>query len=39
MVTAKQTAVLVDLEERKAVPIPQEYRDAIRAIEGADLEA
>jgi acyl-CoA thioester hydrolase len=39
MVTAKQTAVLVDLEERKAVPIPQDYRDAIRAIEGADLEA
>ena len=39
MVTANQTAVLVDLDERKAVPIPQEYRDAIRAIEGDDLEA
>jgi acyl-CoA thioester hydrolase len=39
MVTAEQTAVLVDLDERKAVPIPQEYRDAIRAIEGDDLEA
>jgi acyl-CoA thioester hydrolase len=39
MVTAEQTAVLVDLDERKAVPIPQDYRDAIRAIEGDDLEA
>ena len=39
MVTAEQTAVLVDLDERHACPIPQEYRDAIRAIEGADLEA
>ena len=39
MVTASQTNVLVDLDERKAAPIPQEYRDAIRAIEGDDLEA
>jgi acyl-CoA thioester hydrolase len=39
MVTAKQTNVLVDLDERKACPIPQDYRDAIRAIEGDDLEA
>jgi acyl-CoA thioester hydrolase len=37
MVTAEQTNVLVDLDERKAVPIPQEYRAAIRAIEGDDL--
>jgi acyl-CoA thioester hydrolase len=39
MVTATETVVLVDLDERKAVPIPQEYRDAIRAVEGENLEA
>jgi hypothetical protein len=39
MVTAKQTLVLVDLDERKAVPIPQSYKDAIRAFEGETLEA
>jgi acyl-CoA thioester hydrolase len=38
MVTATQTLVLVDLEERKAVPIPAGYEDAIRAFEGEDLE-
>jgi acyl-CoA thioester hydrolase len=39
MVTATQTLVLVDLDERKAVPIPDSYRDAIRAYEGDALEA
>jgi acyl-CoA thioester hydrolase len=39
MVTATQTLVLVDLEERKAMPIPQSYKDAIRAFEGDDLDA
>jgi len=39
MVTANQTLVLVDLEERKACPIPDELRDRIRAFEGNDLEA
>ena len=39
MVTATQTLVLVDLEERKAVPIPDDYREAIRRFEGADLDA
>jgi acyl-CoA thioester hydrolase len=39
MVTAMQTLVLVDLDERKAVPIPEMYREAIRAFEGDDLEA
>jgi len=39
MVTAQQTAVYVDLAERKACPIPDDYRDAVRAFEGADLEA
>jgi acyl-CoA thioester hydrolase len=39
MVTATQTLVLVDLEERKAVAIPQSYKDAIRAFEGDELDA
>jgi acyl-CoA thioester hydrolase len=38
LVTATQTLVLVDLDERKAVPIPSTYKDAIRAFEGEDLE-
>jgi acyl-CoA thioester hydrolase len=38
MVTATQTLVLVDLEERKACPIPDEARERIRAFEGADAE-
>jgi acyl-CoA thioester hydrolase len=38
LVTANQTIVLVDLEERKPVPIPDEFREAIRAYEGEDLE-
>jgi acyl-CoA thioester hydrolase len=38
MVTATQTLVLVDLEERKAVPIPDSYEDAVRAFEGDALE-
>jgi acyl-CoA thioester hydrolase len=37
MVTAQQTLVLVDLDERKAVPIPEKYKDAIRAFEGDDV--
>jgi acyl-CoA thioester hydrolase len=39
MVTANQTLVLVDLEERKAVPIPDSYKEAIRSFEGDGLEA
>ncbi len=38
MVTAKQTLVLVDLEERRARPIPEELKHAVRAFEGDDLE-
>jgi acyl-CoA thioester hydrolase len=38
-VTADQTLVLVDLDERRAYPIPDDYRDAMRAFEGDDLEA
>ena len=39
MATAQQTLVLVDLEERKAVAIPDSYREAFRAFEGDSLEA
>jgi acyl-CoA thioester hydrolase len=38
MVTAAQTLVLVDLEERKPCPIPDSYRETIREFEGAALE-
>ncbi len=38
MVTAQQTLVLVDLDERKACPIPDSFRERIRAFEGTDLE-
>ena len=38
MVTATQTLVLVDLDERKACPIPDAVRERIRAFEGADVE-
>lgn len=38
MVTATQTLVLVDLAQRQAAEIPQEYRDLIRSFEGADLD-
>ena len=37
MVTARQTLVLVDLAERRAAPIPESYREPIRAFEGEDL--
>lgn len=36
MVTAEQTVVLVDLAERRACPIPDWYREQIRAFEGHD---
>ena len=38
MVTSRQTLVLVDLDERRAAPIPDAYRQAIRAFEGGDCE-
>jgi len=37
-VTATQTAVLVDLTERNPSPVPDSWRERIRAFEGADLE-
>jgi acyl-CoA thioester hydrolase len=39
MVTATQTLVLIDLEERRACEIPPTYRERIRAFEREDLEA
>ena len=39
MVTAQQALVLVDLDERKACPIPDWYREKIAAFEGEDLES
>ena len=36
-VTATQTAVLVDLAERKPCPIPGWWRDRIREFEGSNL--
>jgi acyl-CoA thioester hydrolase len=39
LVTATQTLVLVDLDERKAVPIPDAYKEAVRAFEGDGLES
>ena len=38
MVTANQTLVLVDLDERKPCPIPDWYREKIEEFEGAALE-
>jgi acyl-CoA thioester hydrolase len=38
LVTADQTLVLVDLDERKACSIPEEFRAAVRAYEGDDLD-
>jgi acyl-CoA thioester hydrolase len=38
MVTAELTVVLVDLDERRPVAIPDEVRETVRAFEGSDLE-
>ena len=38
MVTAQQTLVLVDLEQRKACAIPESYVESLQSFEGADLE-
>jgi acyl-CoA thioester hydrolase len=38
MVTADQTLVLVRLDERRSSPIPADFREAIQAFEGEDLE-
>jgi acyl-CoA thioester hydrolase len=38
MVTATLTLVLVDLDERRAHPVPDAFRDQMRSFEGDDLE-
>jgi acyl-CoA thioester hydrolase len=39
MVQAAQTLVLVDLGTRKPTPVPDDFRAAVHAFEGDDLEA
>jgi len=39
MVTAHQTLVYIDLAGRKAAPVPDAYRTAVAAYEGADVDA
>ena len=38
MVTANQTLVLVDLDERRSAPVPPAFRERVRAFEGDDVE-
>ena len=38
MCTAEQTLVLVELAERRPVPIPDGYREVVEGFEGADIE-
>lgn len=38
MCTAEQTLVLVELAARRPVSVPESYRGAVTAFEGADLE-
>jgi acyl-CoA thioesterase FadM len=37
-VTAEQTAVLVDLDERTSCAVPDSFRERIRDFEGGDLD-
>src|SRR3954452_7117267 len=39
MVTAHQTLVYIDLEKRQAAAVPDGYRDAIKGLEAADVDA
>ena len=38
LVTAHQTLVYVDLDERTAIPVPDDYSARVVAFEGADVE-
>ena len=38
MVTATQTLVLVDLDERRAQPISERMKEIVAAFEGSDLD-
>jgi acyl-CoA thioesterase FadM len=37
-VTAHQTLVYVDLAERRACPVPEDYKTAVLDLEGDDVE-
>jgi acyl-CoA thioester hydrolase len=37
MVTARQTSVLIDPEERRTLPVAVAFRDAVTAFEGIEL--
>jgi len=39
MVTAHQTLVYIDLTERRPVAVPDDYRAALRELEGRDVDA
>jgi len=39
MCTAEQTMVLIDVAERRPVPVPDEYRSRVAEFEGTELEA
>ena len=39
MVTAEQTLVLIDIAARQPTSVPDELRQAVRGLEGPDLEA
>jgi acyl-CoA thioester hydrolase len=38
MCTSEQTLVLVDLDERRPVPVPETFREIVAAFEGSDIE-
>jgi acyl-CoA thioester hydrolase len=38
MCTAEQTLVMVDLSERRPVPVAESYREAVMSFEGSDVE-
>jgi acyl-CoA thioester hydrolase len=38
LVTAHQTLVYIDLTERRAIPVPDDYRARVVAFEGGDVE-
>ena len=38
LVTAHQTLVYVDLRQRKALPVPNDYRAKVAELEGVDVE-
>ena len=38
MVTAQQTLVLVDLDERRPCPVPDSFKERVREFEGDDCE-